>query len=34
MREKYSEIPRITKAEQLDRLKTYYEKEEWRCVRA
>ena len=34
MRGKHSEIPRITKVEQLDRLKTYYETEEWRCVRA
>ena len=34
VREKYSELSRITKSEQLDKLSTYYETEEWRCVRA
>jgi hypothetical protein len=34
VREKYSELSRITRREQLERLTTYYETSEWRCVRA
>ena len=34
VREKYSELSRITKADQLDKLTSYYETQEWRCVRA
>ncbi len=34
VREKYSELSRVTIRQQLDRLMTYYETSEWRCVRA
>jgi hypothetical protein len=34
VREKYCEFSRITKLAQLERLTTYYETSEWRCVRA
>jgi hypothetical protein len=33
VREKYSQLSRITRTEQLDRLTAYYETMEWRCVR-
>jgi hypothetical protein len=32
VREKYSQLSRITRIEQLDRLTAYYETREWRCV--
>jgi hypothetical protein len=34
VREKYCEFSRVTKIAQLERLTTYYETSEWRCVRA
>jgi hypothetical protein len=34
VREKYCEFSRVTKLAQLERLATYYETSEWRCVRA
>ncbi|HEY6675878.1 MAG TPA: hypothetical protein VIZ87_03760 [Terrimicrobium sp.] len=33
VREKYSQLSRITRTDQLDRLTAYYETTEWRCVR-
>ena len=33
VREKHSQLSRITRIEQLDRLIAYYETREWRCVR-
>ena len=33
VREKYSQLSRITRIDQLDRLTAYYETREWRCVR-
>jgi hypothetical protein len=33
VREKHSQLSRITRIEQLDRLTAYYETREWRCVR-
>jgi hypothetical protein len=33
VREKYSQLSRITRTDQLDRLTAYYETREWRCVR-
>ena len=34
VREKYCEFSRVAKLAQLERLTTYYETSEWRCVRA
>ncbi|HEY5741943.1 MAG TPA: hypothetical protein VIS99_05320 [Terrimicrobiaceae bacterium] len=34
VRERYSELLQITHPEQLDKLATYFETHEWRCVRA
>jgi hypothetical protein len=34
VREKFSQLSRVTTFEQLDRLAAYYETAEWRCVRA
>jgi hypothetical protein len=33
VREKFSQLSRITRTDQLDRLTAYYETREWRCVR-
>ena len=33
VREKHSQLSRITRSDQLDRLTAYYETTEWRCVR-
>jgi hypothetical protein len=33
VREKHSQLSRITRSDQLDRLTAYYETREWRCVR-
>lgn len=33
VREKFSQLSRVTTIEQLDRLTAYYETTEWRCVR-
>jgi hypothetical protein len=33
VREKFSQLSRVTAIEQLDRLTAYYETTEWRCVR-
>jgi hypothetical protein len=33
VREKFSQLSRVTAVEQLDRLTAYYETTEWRCVR-
>jgi hypothetical protein len=33
VREKHSQLSRITRIAQLDRLTAYYETREWRCVR-
>ena len=33
VREKHSQLSRITTIKQLDRLTAYYETREWRCVR-
>ncbi len=33
VREKYSQLSRVIRMDQLDRLTAYYETTEWRCVR-
>lgn len=33
VREKHSQLSRITRIDQLDRLTAYYETTEWRCIR-
>jgi hypothetical protein len=33
VREKFSQLSRVTSVEQLEKLTAYYETEEWRCVK-